>query len=605
MSVTPKPTSVLELYRQYRTEKLIVNRRYQRKLVWAKQEKAALIESVLLEYPIPLILLAEVELPDESETAYEIIDGMQRLNALFSFVENEFPVNELYFDVTRHPFAQELKQKGVFGSEVLSKEGRELFEKKLLEPDKCSKFLEYQLAVTIHRPTSPQEIEDIFNRINSNGKHLSPQEVRQAGVTTKFSELVRVLGSESRGDVSQEILPLTSMPRISIDAKSISLGYGVLAEDTFWCDQGIMTIPQLRDSQDEQLLADFILSIALNTPFAASKENFDSYYGKGEKDKSDEINVAVSKYGGENLKSDFKAILSAIKTTIASVTKDKNERNFLKKTLNPSAGSNPVKEPFYSLFMAFYELMIKESKEPFDYSGIISSIQNLASKIKTSSSVIPQNRVHNINLTKGLIQNYFKLASNPHRSSGSYAIDLENYLKRSKIETPRYDFKQGFYTLADSRKFDDGFFESLLHNIAAMANLGKGKKGYFFIGISDKESDTQRIENLDKIQAPRIQPFGIVGLEREAKLRGVSLDEYILLITRKIRDSELPEWLKTSINTNVNPITYSGNTVLMLEIVAGTEPVWYKNKLYIRDGNEKKPQEVSGDQVAAVYSLFR
>lgn len=93
MSVTPKPTSVLELYRQYRTGKLIVNRRYQRKLVWTKQEKASLIESVLLGYPIPLILLAEVESENENETAFEIIDGMQRLNALFSFIENEFPVN--------------------------------------------------------------------------------------------------------------------------------------------------------------------------------------------------------------------------------------------------------------------------------------------------------------------------------------------------------------------------------------------------------------------------------------------------------------------------------------------------------------------------------
>ena len=95
MSITPKPTSVLELYRQYRTEKLIVNRRYQRKLVWTKQEKAALIESVLLGYPIPLILLAEVESQDESETAFEIIDGMQRLNALFSFIENEFSIGHL------------------------------------------------------------------------------------------------------------------------------------------------------------------------------------------------------------------------------------------------------------------------------------------------------------------------------------------------------------------------------------------------------------------------------------------------------------------------------------------------------------------------------
>jgi len=366
-----------------------------------------------------------------------------------------------------------------------------------------------------------------------------------------------------------------------------------------------MQIRQLRDSEDEQLLADFIISITLGSPFAASKENFDSYYGKGEKDRSDEINVAVAKYGEENLKSDVKAVLSAIKMTIASFVKDKSEKNFLKKTLNPSAGSNPVKEPFYSLFMAFYELMIKDLKEPFDYAGIVKSVQNLASKIKTSSTVIPENRIHNISLTKGLIQNHFKLSNTPHRSSGSFAIDLENYLRRSRIEAPRYDFKQGFYTLSDKRQFDDGFFESLLQNIVAMANLGKGKKGYLFIGISDKEADTKRIEDLDVMQAPRIPPFGIVGLEREAKLRGVSLDDYILFITRKIRDSELPEWLKTSINTNVNPITYSGNTVLMLEINTGTEPVWYKNKLYIRDGNEKKNQEVSGAQVAAVYSLFK
>ena len=607
MSITPKPTSILELYRQYRTGKLIVNRRYQRKLVWTKQEKATLIESVLLEYPIPLILLAEVDFQNEGDKAYEIIDGMQRLNALFSFIENEFPVNDFYFDVARHPFASELKQKGVFGNTESCKDDEKgqstLIQ--LLEPEKCSKFLEYQLAVTIHRPTAPQEIEEIFNRINSNGKHLSPQEVRQAGVTSKFSELVRVLGSEIRGDVSQEILPLSSMPQISIDAKSISLGYGVSAEETFWCEQGIMTISQLRDSQDEQLLADFILSIALGTPFAASKENFDYFYGKGEKDRSDEINVAMSKYGEVNLNSDIKVILSAIKNTISSVAKDKSERNFLKRTLNPSAGSNPIKEPFYSLFMAFYELIIKESKEPFDYSAIVSSVQNLASKIKTSSTVIPTNRTHNINLTKGLIQNHFKISSSPHRSSGSYAIDLENYLRRSKIESPNYDFKQGFYTLSNNRTFDENFFESFIQNMAAIANLGRGKKGYLFVGISDKEADTQRIESLDGIQASRISPFGIVGLEREAKVRGVSLDEYILIITRKIRDSMLPEWLKTSINTSINPITYSGNTVLMIEITSGNEPVWYKEKLYIRDGNEKKSQEVSGAQVAAVYSLFK
>lgn len=269
MSITPKGISVLELYRLYRTEKLIVNRRYQRKLVWTKDEKACLIESLILNYPIPLILLG-VFRQSEGEEIYEIIDGMQRLNAIFSFIENKFTVSGKYFDVTKHPFAYELSQVGVF--KPVDAEVSTFF-----DSDVCAKFLEYSLAVTIYKANSITEIEDIFNRINSNGKHLSPQEVRQAGVTTKFSELVRCLASEIRGDVSREELPLTDMPEISIDAKSIDLGYGIRAEDTFWCNQGILRISGLRDSEDEQLIADIILSIALGKPFAASKENFDSY----------------------------------------------------------------------------------------------------------------------------------------------------------------------------------------------------------------------------------------------------------------------------------------------------------------------------------------
>jgi len=248
MSITPKGTGIPELYRYYRTGNLIVNRRYQRKLVWTKHEKASLVESVLHNYPIPLILLGEVKLSDGND-GFEIIDGMQRLNALFGFIENQFSVNGAFFDIRQHSFAKDLSLQGLF--KPVDLENSNFFSSK-----ECAKFLEYQLAVTIYRPKSPDEIQDIFNRINSNGKHLSPQEVRQAGVTSRFSELVRSLASEIRGDVSREVLPLTEMPTISIDANSIDLGYGVHAEETVWCQQGIMRISDLRDSDDEQFLAD-------------------------------------------------------------------------------------------------------------------------------------------------------------------------------------------------------------------------------------------------------------------------------------------------------------------------------------------------------------
>ena len=157
----------------------------------------------------------------------------------------------------------------------------------------------------------------------------------------------------------------------------------------------------------------------------------------------------------------------------------------------------------------------------------------------------------------------------------------------------------------DNRYFDENCFEKICQNISAIANLGKGKEGFLLLGVTDKEQDTQRVETLDEIKAPRFGSFGIVGLEREANIQNSSLDDYILCISRKIRNVQLPEWLKTQVNTSLTPINYMNHTVLMIRIKAGNKPAWYKNKLYIRDGHEKQAQEKSGEQISAVYNLFR
>lgn len=592
MNISPRGMSVMNLYQIYRNGCLLVNRKYQRKLVWTKEEKESLIDSVLSQYPIPLILLAEKGINEEGATTYEIIDGMQRLNALFGFIENEFTVKGSYFDVTQHPTANTLSSEGVFSPIT----GEDI---KLLGQKDCAAFLEYQLPISTFQGTESEVIE-IFGRINSNGKHLSPQEVRQAGVTTVFSGLVRELSSEIRGDVSEEVLPLTEMPEISIDSRNIALGYGVAAEETFWCNQGILRVSHLRDSEDEQLIADIILSIALKDPFPSSKDNFDDYY-MSEKKKL-EIESAIATYGTENLKHDIKLVFGTIQSLIISKSHDKN---YLKNILNPRAGSNAVKEPYYTLFMAIYELMIIEGKEPFNVDEIFSSITDLASKIASGKNYIAtENRVKNINLTVGLLQNYFKKSEQVLRSPGVLAIDFENYLRLSKIEPPNYDFKQGFYTLSEeNRVFDDQSFEKMLCNISALANLGKGKRGFLFIGVSDRETHTLRVEALDKVNVPRIGDFGVVGLEREALLKGVSLDQYISYITTKFTNSELSTNIKAGLTSGMTPINYRGKTILMIEVVCGSEPCWYKNDMYIRDGAQCK--KISGEDVGTVYSRFK
>ena len=72
--------SVQRIYNFYTNKRFYVNRRYQRKLVWSIEEKKAFIDSLLQGFPVPIILLAETD--KDSEPVYEIIDGMQRLNAV-------------------------------------------------------------------------------------------------------------------------------------------------------------------------------------------------------------------------------------------------------------------------------------------------------------------------------------------------------------------------------------------------------------------------------------------------------------------------------------------------------------------------------------------
>src|SRR6185312_533297 len=99
--------SVQALYRYYRDGTLIVNRQYQRKLVWTVAEKQRLIDSILKDYPLPLFLLADKgSLPGQQPTL-EVIDGMQRLNAIFSYIEHGFLLDDQCFDVNEFARARQ------------------------------------------------------------------------------------------------------------------------------------------------------------------------------------------------------------------------------------------------------------------------------------------------------------------------------------------------------------------------------------------------------------------------------------------------------------------------------------------------------------------
>ena len=128
------------------------------------------------------------------------------------------------------------------------------------------------------RNATESEVTEIFGRINSYGHRLSDQERRQAGLVSDFAQFVRTTACEIRGDVSIDTLPLYQMPEISVDLPKTKYGYSVQAEDVFWVRQGILRSTDLRDSLDEQVIADVAACIISEKPVERSKDTLDGIY---------------------------------------------------------------------------------------------------------------------------------------------------------------------------------------------------------------------------------------------------------------------------------------------------------------------------------------
>jgi hypothetical protein len=390
VAVSPQGVSIQSLYRSFRDGTLIVNRQYQRKLVWTIAEKQRLIDSILRDYPLPLFLLADRGGPQGA--ILEVIDGMQRLNAIFSYIEHGFLLGDKCFDINEFARARQAAEKHAF-VECPSEVAR-------LSAQECANLLDYQLAVTIFPGERDDRITDVFGRINSGGKQLSDQERRQAGVLSPFAEVVRTLSAEIRGDVSRETLRLSEMPEISIETSRNPHGYALKAEDIFWCYQGILRTGDLRESDDEQALADICASVLFEEPVEASGEFLNKLYSKDCTEFA-EVNARLAAYGRERLMHEVKLTFSTIRAAIEAYD---DGRFAFRKLVYPKPTSNAQKSPFYAVFMAFFELMHLESMRPAVGVDIMAKLANLTNNIEIGQKHIKsEDRSSNIKITKGLL----------------------------------------------------------------------------------------------------------------------------------------------------------------------------------------------------------
>lgn len=144
---------------------------FQREYVWDNAKASRLIESLLLNIPIPSLFLSE-----NAEAQYEVVDGHQRVYSVIRYLDNQFPLSGLRIQ-------QELIGKRFF---------------KL--PEREQRFLRTRVirAIIISADSAPAMKFEVFERLNTGGLALNAQEVRNAIyrglLNEKLKELERDAG---------------------------------------------------------------------------------------------------------------------------------------------------------------------------------------------------------------------------------------------------------------------------------------------------------------------------------------------------------------------------------------------------------------------------
>ena len=154
-----------EIISLYSQNELIIQPEYQRLFRWSNQQKSRLIESILLELPIPQIFTIE-----NSDGVLELIDGLQRLSSVIQFID----ANVLNFtDID----GEKLKSLKLEGCDQISELNNLTFEDLSLRLKLRIKRSSVR-TVIIKRQSNSFLRYEMFKRLNTGGSILAPQEIR-------------------------------------------------------------------------------------------------------------------------------------------------------------------------------------------------------------------------------------------------------------------------------------------------------------------------------------------------------------------------------------------------------------------------------------------
>ncbi len=196
MKHSSQPQSISWFRQHYIDGRLALRPPFQRKPVWTDKQRCSLVESILLDIPIPEIYV-QVTQNEDGSSSYGVVDGQQRLRTILQFVglESEADQGEgddaNLFKLDKLPKTSLYLGKG-FGD---------------LLAEQKKKFFSYEVCVRLLYTENQDEVEDVFKRLNKFTMPLKPQELRNATFHSAFARLAETLADEDYWAVNRIVTP--------------------------------------------------------------------------------------------------------------------------------------------------------------------------------------------------------------------------------------------------------------------------------------------------------------------------------------------------------------------------------------------------------------
>jgi hypothetical protein len=150
---------------------------FQRGFVWRKPQMDRFIESLLMGYPIPGIMLVQ-----QVDRRYLVLDGQQRLKTLGAFYRGLHAGREFILENVAQEF------KGLTYRTLVPEHRRTL----------DNTFIQATIVKTDGSPQSLEAIYQVFERLNSGGTQLTPHEIRIALYPGALVDFLESLNKESQ-----------------------------------------------------------------------------------------------------------------------------------------------------------------------------------------------------------------------------------------------------------------------------------------------------------------------------------------------------------------------------------------------------------------------